>query len=110
MFFKNRSFEDTVKILVDEPHLLKHPQWGPQYKWICDENNNLLIDNVIRYETLQRDFVKMFKVNTSEREFDDYRKYYTNTETIEKVAQKFKITIDLFNYTFDDPESNPSIN
>jgi len=99
----------------------------PQYKFLYDQHENLLVDFIGRYENLTKDFgtvselimgqrlqlphknktqmpsilnlLKIFK-NNSKSTKPDYRKYY-DAESIEIVAELYKEDISLFGYQFE---------
>lgn len=76
--------------------------------WLCDENGEIIVDFVGKVENLERDLEYVFnqlgtscpklKVrNASQR--DIYQKYY-DRETKENIENRFKWTIETFNYEF----------
>jgi len=95
------SFTEYIKWRADrKPHL--------QADLVCDRHDNLLVDFLGHYETLEDDFrricrrigvpAQLSRLNTSRHR--DYRSYY-NDSTIELVATRWRRDIDLFGYTFD---------
>ena len=92
--------------------LYKHPGWKPQYKFICDKNNNILIDKIFKYENLNtdKDFIKLVPnlplLNKSEHLH--YTKYYTNSSMIDIIKEIYKKDIELFDYSFIDDKVNIS--
>ena len=104
LLLKDKTFEETINILQESPQLLKHPGWGPQYKFICDENKNIIIDKIFFYEQLKqdKDFIKLFPdiphINSTNSE--NYTTYYKNSDIIEFVSNFYKIDIELFGYNF----------
>jgi chondroitin 4-sulfotransferase 11 len=78
-----------------------------QLDYITDDNGNVLVDFIGRYENLEEDFrnmdlagcaVKLPHINKSTH--SDYRNYYTD-ETREIVAQRFAKDCEFFGYQFD---------
>lgn len=114
---KNITFEEALYAFYEHYKttnkiLYKHPGWKPQYKFICDENNNILIDKIFKYEKLNtdKDFIKLVPslplFNKSEHLH--YTKYYTNSNMIDIIKEIYKKDIELFNYSFIDDEVNTS--
>ena len=73
----------------------------PQSDYICDKDDNILVDHVLRYETLQEDFNKFWNLklphlNKSDRD-KDWEKYY-NENTIKTVYEFYKRDFKNFNY------------
>lgn len=109
------TFEEFIKNMLDiptEPYGSKitHTQRASnQLDWLTDENENILVDFIGRYETLQSDYEKVCnelklpsallpEVNCSGG--THYSEYYTS-ETQEIVATRFQRDIDFFNYNFE---------
>jgi hypothetical protein len=80
----------------------------PQTLWITDENEDILVDEMLRYETLEDDwrrFSKKFGIdsalvqhNVSKRR-RDYRSYYSSRSR-EVVYEYFREDFEAFDYTF----------
>ena len=96
-----RNFDEYIEWRVSKDRKL-------QKDFVTDENGNLIMDFIGRYERLEEDFEHICKVlsittalphlNKSLR--GDYRRYY-NPRTRGLVAKYFKEDIELFGYTFD---------
>jgi hypothetical protein len=101
-FAMNLYDERNRKIFLEEVHFV------PQYKFLCDNNYNILVDFIGKYEKLEEDFsviankininTKLNKYNESKHRF--YKKYY-DVETINIVEEIYYKDIELFNYSFD---------
>jgi len=110
----NSSFKEWVievyqnKQVQDEMFREKFPidHFKPQYKWICDEEDRIIIDYVGKYENLEKDleaigsiihfdFKHISHQNKSLR--CSYTDYY-DTETRDIIAKHFERDIELFNY------------
>ena len=73
----------------------------PQYSYICDEKDNILVGNILRFENLQRDFnkfwdLKLPHLNKSNRK-KDWRVYY-NDRTLEIINNVYEKDFKIFNY------------
>jgi len=84
--------------------------FAPQYHFICDDDDQLLVDYVGKMETLESDIIKISEklgrpidikhLNKSTKQ-KDFRSYYSD-KSIELVAKIYQKDIDMFNYSFDD--------
>jgi hypothetical protein len=104
----NSTFEDFVYLcLSSKESILKHVRVKeglyllPQYSYICDEKDNILVGNILRFENLQRDFnkfwdLKLPHLNKSNRK-KDWRVYY-NDRTLEIINNVYKKDFKIFNY------------
>lgn len=81
---------------------------GNSFDWIADEDGNVLLDYVGKFETLQDSWdiicarigtppARLPHLNRTDR--THYRDYYTD-ETREQVARRFARTIEAFGYSF----------
>jgi hypothetical protein len=79
-----------------------------QHPFLCDENGNLLIDFLGRYESLKHHFRKVLHLKGIEKELTwlntsdhrDYKYYYTE-ETKQLVGHLYRQDISIFQYMFD---------
>ncbi len=96
-----RSFDEYIEWRVSQDlHFQKD--------FVTDDNGELIVDFVGRYENLLEDFhfvcqnlginAKLPYINKSKHE--DYRKYY-NRHTIKLIEEYFQEDIEFFKYTFD---------
>jgi chondroitin 4-sulfotransferase 11 len=106
------SFVEWVKSTYVE----KNPQYYdwpkmflPQLEWITDEEGNIAVDFVGRFENLQADFSsicdairidrQVLRHENKSRETNSYRKFYDD-ETKSIVENLFKADIEYFGYKF----------
>ena len=99
---KDKSFEECISILKNNPSSLKHRGWSLQKDYITDDNH-IVIDIVILQEDINTVInrltnVNVSKINTSKR--DDYKTYY-NQDLIETVGEIYKEDIKLFNFKYE---------
>lgn len=79
----------------------------PQYQFVCDQSNEIIVDFVGRFENISDDFERIkqrlnIKVdlgyeNKTERKH--YKKYYTK-DSIELVQEIYAMDFELFQYEF----------
>jgi hypothetical protein len=97
----HKSFERFITDNVD--NLLKRPQ----LEWISDENGNVLMDFVGKFENLQKDFnyvcsavgANLTLPHLNKSEHRHYSCYY-NEKTIQMVKNICQVDANAFNYTF----------
>jgi len=85
------------KINNEEHCSLNHQSWSSQCFWICDSNNNILVDEVLRYESLGDNIYgyPLDYVNISDRR--PTRDYYDD-ETMDLVSTIYKNDFEVFGY------------
>lgn len=100
---KSLSFED----FVSQTGKIKHCHLEHQHKFICDENDNLKVKFLGRFESIHQDFKKLQRLlNTdiklphkNQSTHTDYHDYYS-AKSIKKIENRYKKDIELFGYTF----------
>jgi hypothetical protein len=80
----------------------------PQKEWLIDDNGNIVVDRILRFENLSKDFNELAAdlgirkrlphVKKSNRA-NDFRRYY-NKETVKIIADSFAQDIDEFGYDY----------
>ncbi len=101
------AYQDQDRAFFDQPKFFM-----PQFEWLSDENGQLIVDYVGRFETLNQDFahvceqigrdVELPHVNKSNR--SHYSSYYDD-ESIALVGELFAKDIEHFGYTFETPNA-----
>ncbi|MEA2020644.1 MAG: sulfotransferase family 2 domain-containing protein [Patescibacteria group bacterium] len=102
------NFKKFVKDAFANKKILEQIHFKPQYKWICNNNKELLIDFVGKFENFNKDLDKLSKKleieldyppvsNKSDHKF--YRDYY-DEETKRIIKNAYKKDVALFNYNF----------
>jgi chondroitin 4-sulfotransferase 11 len=100
------AYVDRHPLYFDAPHL-----FSPQYDWISDNDDNLIVDFVGRFENLEHDFAKVCErigrtglqlPHDNATKHQDYRHYYKDSE-IEIIARWYKKDIEHFGYVFSAP-------
>jgi hypothetical protein len=101
------SFEEYLEwvIRTDNPYPKRATKL--QNEMITDDNGNLVVDFVGRYETLAQDFGYVCQIlklpislpHLNQSTHRDYRSYY-NVRTKKMVAEYYQADIELFGYTF----------
>jgi hypothetical protein len=56
---KDLSLHQCALLLKQNRELLKHESWHPQSAWICDQQNQVKVDRLLRFSHLQPDFDKL---------------------------------------------------
>lgn len=106
------SFKEWVKQTYGEdknPFYFNNPKmFAPQSNWLKDKNGKIRVKNILKFESLSRDFenfsktqgiqTKLPHLNATKKEL--YTDYY-DEETVDIVREWFKEDIELFNYEFD---------
>ncbi|MFH1592953.1 MAG: sulfotransferase family 2 domain-containing protein [Candidatus Woesearchaeota archaeon] len=104
----NGNFDLFVRNSFQEGKILEQLHFRPQKEWISNENKEIIVDFVGKFENLQGDFNKvceMFHIKkevlpiTKKTEHDFYKNYY-NKETREMIAKTYREDIRLFGYDF----------
>lgn len=115
------SFEQFIKMIEKwhkeydnfGPNLsqIEHP-YQPQYKYLVDENEDLIVDHIGKYEHINEEwdriseeigikdkifYSSLSKQNASKH--GDYKEYYTN-ELVDIVKGIYKKDFEMFNYEF----------
>lgn len=102
---KDKTFEECVNMLYEDRSSLGHQGWRPQYVWISNSENNLLVDKVFYHENLDTDeefnqlIPDLEKVNLSSRKSENYKDYYTE-DLIRKVSEIYEYDINLFKFKY----------
>jgi hypothetical protein len=76
--------------------------WNLQCEYMLDQNNNLLIDKIFKFETMQNELKNYFKINAkfphlNKSTHDNHLDYYTNG-TKEIVKKHFAKDFELLGY------------
>lgn len=91
------------------PTYFNDPKWFvPQIEWITDKNGNVATDYIIRFESLERDFLRVAQKIGLKKELPHlnatskahYSRFYDD-ETREIVGNHFRADIERFNYSFE---------
>jgi len=103
------TFEKFVMDFLDKDSICLHFMLKPQYLYLYDYRENLLVDFIGKFENIDKDSDEIFKrlgikntlkkTNSSKR--GNYQEYYTKQELIDKVAELYKRDIELFDYKFE---------
>lgn len=101
---KNKTFEECLNILKDNPKQLKHQGWKDQHHYIF-KGNNSIIDKMIKIENLNKELSIIMETNISIPHINvsnttNYRDYYHNKEMIKIVGDIYKKDIEFFKYKF----------
>lgn len=107
---KPLSFTDWVRrsYLQQEPFYYDNPKmFMPQTKWLYDQNGEVMVDHVYRFENLDRDFKELTQKLKIDAQLPhlkpskkvDYRTFYDGP-TMEIVTELFNKDLEEFDYQF----------
>ncbi|TCS40295.1 sulfotransferase family 2 domain-containing protein [Reinekea marinisedimentorum] len=109
-FANVRNFDDFVYNWLNEETLKTHIHFKPQYEFLLDHKDRLLIDDIGYFENIQQDYLKFSsKVpgssplghkNPTQRSSQTYQEIYSDRAK-EKVAKLYAKDIELLGYSFD---------
>ena len=108
--YTNLDFKEFIKILYKKQRLSLRDTWHtlPQYPLLLDNNNNLSIDFIGRFENFETDLNKLLNIleikidripHQMKTDHKFYREYY-DKETQDMVSEIYEQDIKQFNYTF----------
>lgn len=100
---RNLPFDEFLARVLNFPHI----HLLDQYQFIVDENEQLMVDFLGRFESLETDFDKICQhlnitaclPHKNQSTHLDYRRYYTKA-TRDLVAVRYQKDIALFQYSF----------
>ena len=108
------DFESFVKYeLYESSPIFEQMHFKEQYKWICDNNGNILVDEILRFEDFGNEILSFFKKNNLKVPFmwrlrgvphknsskkDNYKTYYSE-ETKNIIAKVYETDFKLFYYS-----------
>lgn len=110
MMSSKMSFEGFVDWINYSSDTCIHPsQHKNQLDWFLDENKQVAVDFIGKFENLDADWeeickrinvnIKLEHHNINMKNKKHYTDYY-NKKTINTIAEKFKVDIDYFSYEF----------
>ncbi len=107
----NISFEEWIKLtFIDKNPIYRIPDnmYDPQLDWVADENGNIIVDFIGRFESLNEDFNKVCEKigvkgknlpHLRKSKHEGYRTYY-NDFAKSVISKCFKKDIEAFGYKF----------
>jgi len=102
------NFKDFVLTWLSQENIKKHIHFKPQCEFVCDNNNNILVDYIAYFESLNDEFniiSKKLGIDSELGSFnmnpgDSYKEVY-NDEMIKVVREIYGNDINIFGYDFD---------
>lgn len=87
----------------NDNHLKYNPKWDKtnplhQYKWIYDDDDNIIVKNVFKFDNIDNilmDLFKCDKINIKNKSEKD--KYLIDNKCINEIKKKFKKDFELYN-------------
>ncbi len=98
------SFKKYLELIQKK----KHVQWEEQYKFILDDNGELMVDFLGRFERFKEDVLKVLEklsidVDNIPHRMKSKRKSYDSyydSESMEMLQSIYQVDIEAFGYTF----------
>jgi hypothetical protein len=105
--YKYDSFDEFIRKFVNEDNIYKIIHLKPQYEFLCDCNNNIMVDFVGRVENIEKDFKIICKKigviyklkNKRKTRHGHYSNFYVK-DTMKIVERVYKKDIEFFGYKF----------
>lgn len=101
------GFDSFVKGWVNEENVLKGIHFVPQYYFVTDPNDEIIVDYIGRFENIGKDLRELERkmnitINLPKHNSSAHREYqqYYNEETIEIVKNVYQKDLSFFNYDF----------
>ncbi len=111
--FQSFSFSDYVSWLDDAeaPRTPRHDMGKQLADWVCDENGEVVITEILRQERLSSDLTALkdryrLKINVPKTQVNafsrgkDFRSYYSDND-ISAIAKRHQRDLELFGYAFE---------
>ena len=100
---KDLSFNE----FIEKTEFIEHIHLEHQYKFVCNREDEIIVDFIGKFESLNSDFNKLCKIvnmnlalpHKNKSVHAHYRSYYNN-KTKSMVYKRYKKDIELFKYTF----------
>ncbi|MCV3488049.1 sulfotransferase family protein, partial [Campylobacter lari] len=110
--YKYSSFEEFVLKLENaeiQNKILNWIHFVPQYKYLCDNEKNILVNFIGKFEKLEEDFKKILDilnrkdnlVHVNKSKHCNYKNYY-NIKTYEVIRKIYKNDFEIFDYDLED--------
>ena len=99
----NITFEEFVLDKEIEITTRIPSPWKPQNLWVCDNQGNVIVDNILYFENLEEELQNLFKINNPLSRINvsnstNYKDYY-NEELQSTIYNHFKEDFEIFNYS-----------
>ena len=106
--FIGMNADDSFITYLELIQLKSHVQWEPQYKFVCDEDENLIVDYVGRLEHMEKSANEIFEklgldaqINHENKTSHQHYSHYYDDHSKKLVGKMFEKDIDLFRYSFE---------
>ena len=109
-FWPKMSFDEFVRAIASIPDKKANNHFKSQYLFMTDKKNNLFLNFIGRFETLEKDYKLAMKKagikslsqlpkKNKTKNRKSYEKYYTK-ETEDLIRKRYKQDLKLFDYSF----------
>jgi len=105
------SFENFVLKYLNSKTIKTSRYFRPQYYFVCDSKDTVIIDYIGRFEQLEKDyeFIRskigtgepLKKMNVTNNKKFPLKEYYSNSAIVEKIVSLYYKDFGLFNYPKD---------
>ncbi|HDX3452592.1 TPA: sulfotransferase family 2 domain-containing protein, partial [Campylobacter coli] len=110
--YKYSSFEEFVLDLQNikiQNKILNWMHFTPQYKYLCNNEKNILVNFIGKFENLEEDFQKILKIlkrkdkliHINKSNHTDYKNYYNNA-MYKIVREIYRDDFEIFDYDLED--------
>lgn len=108
LFYKSMSFKKFLRAISSLDPSEYDPHCLPQYIWVCDNNKNIVVDFIGKFESLKSDFDYVLVKNNlpiltlPHLNKTSFKEEVYDEETIELAKQVYGVQEDMeiFNYSF----------
>ncbi|EAI2873405.1 alpha-2,3-sialyltransferase, partial [Campylobacter jejuni] len=112
LHINNLSFEEFILRLQDEyfrEKILSKNHFSFQYEYLCDENMNILVSFVGKFEQIDNDFKKILNIlhrkdnltHVNKSKHLNYKDYY-NSQTYKIIREIYRYDFEIFDYDLED--------
>ena len=107
IFYKEMSFKEFLKAIISLDPLRYDDHFNPQYQYVCDVNENIVVDFVGKFENIENDFQYLINnknlpisklPHLNKSTFNE--NYDEETTELAKQVYGVKKDMEIFNYNY----------